>query len=220
MENLSSNVQWKPNGVIVVDSVEVDTYDENINNVQIRQSFVRQYAGKQVESNFRDSLFSVEELGIETQDFTQDRVTWIPANLEHTKKDVQKALKEVENACIYRVLSFDPILEDGQIRVLKNGLTGDALKNFLKENKIKGGEWTEECSEILLDKIAARQLVVYGENNTEGKDADEPVLISGKKQYRALYFSKTYRPDLDLRVEEKQVMPALELASQEVAETV
>lgn len=214
----TTGVKSIPAGPISVD--EIKDSIKGGKEAQIRQTYKKEYASRQVENEFKDSLFDADELGLTKTEYTEERVTWIPVSNKHKVKDVEKALEANPDARIYRVLSLKPIIESGQSRVLSNGLTGEALENFLSENKIKGDVWTAKCSQILLDKIAERQLVVYGENNDADMEADEPVLHNGQKQYRATFFSLTAREDIDLRVETKQEMPGLVLATQEVEEEV
>lgn len=210
---------------VAAGAITVDEIKDSIKGgkeAQIRQKFAKAYPSQKTSNEFKDSLFSNEELEIETTDYTEERVTWIPVGENHTKADVKKKLASVPDATIYKILSHSPIVTSDQQRVLDNGLTGDALTSFLKDNKIKGGEWTEKCSEILYNKIADRQRVVYGEDNDQDKPADEAVLYNGKEQYREVFFSLTARPDMDLRggVVTKQEMPELVLTSAEVEEQV
>lgn len=215
--NNNGKIKAVPAGKITVDEIK-DGYKGR--EAQIRQEFKKSYPSMQASNEFKDSLFSNDELGIEETDHIETRVTWIPVGKKHKPKDVEAALAEVPAACIYRVLSFEPIIPMGTKNVLANGLTGDAFENFITENNLDKEEWDAECSKILLNKIAARQLVVYGENNKDGKDADEAVLYKGMKQYREVYFSLTPREDVDYRVDEKQDIPALVLSSEEVEEKV
>lgn len=213
MENLtvSTALVAQPAGAITVDLIKEGFKGKE---AQIRQTFIKAYPSQKTENEFKDSLFSHEELGIETTDYKEERVTWIPVHEDHTEKDVIKALKAVPEARIYKVLSKNPIVSSDQQSVLDNGLTDAAFKSFVKDNGLKGKkEWDEECSAILYAKIEQAQLI--------RNEDDEEVLFNGAKQYRQVFFSKTYRPDMDLRsVGTKQEMPELILATQEVNEKV
>lgn len=209
-----------PKGPITVDEIK-DSLKKGLREAQIRQVFVKSYPSAKTSNEFKDSLFDNDELGLTTTDHEETRVTWIPVHIKHKTKDVEKALESLPDACIYKVLSHNPIITSDQRRVLENGLSGDAFEDFAETNNLKKTEWDEECSAILLEKISASQLVVYGEDNDQEKDADEAVLFNGRKQFRQTFFSKTARPDMDLRgIQDKQEIPELLLATEEVEETV
>lgn len=216
MENLTAvtNIVAMPTGAITVD--EIKDSIKGGKEAQIRQVFTKSYPKMRTSNEFKDSLFSDEELGIEADDYTEERVTWIPVGKTHKVEDVKAALAKNAESVIYKVLSNNPIVSSDQQRVLDNGLTGDAFDNFLSTNGLNKSEWDEECSKILYDKIASRQLVVYAEGEQEG----QPILYNGKEQYREVFFSKTARPDMDLRTTHtRQESPELVLATEEVKVT-
>lgn len=216
----STGVKAVPTGAITVDEIK-DSLKKGVKEAQIRQLYRKSYASVKTSNEFKQSLFSDDELGLESKDYEEARVTWIPVGMKHKVKDVEKALALMPDACIYKVLSHEPILSSDQIRVLDQGLSGEALEDFLDTNKIKGDDWTDECTKILYNKIAESQLVVFGENHDGPEDADEAVLYNGLKQYRQTFFWKTQREDIDLRVVQgKQDIPELVIASQEVGATV
>lgn len=228
MENVAvatGQIVSVPAGKITVD--EISESIKGGKQAQIRQEYTKSYPSKRISSTMQDSLFSADELGVVNTDYNDIRVAWIPVGDKHKVKDVQNALDKAPNACIYKVLSFKPILDDGQISALNNGLTNEAFENFISTNEdkypqLEGKEmWDADCSTVLLEIIANSQIVRYGESNDAGKDADEPVLLNGKMQYRQTYFSLEARADVDRRnVVEKQSIPDMVLATQNVSEEV
>lgn len=212
----TATVRAIPAGAITVDSIG-DSFKKGLKEAQIRQVFTRAYAAVKTSNEFKDSLFSNEELGIETTDYEETRVAWIPCGLKHKVKDIEKALAAVPEARIYKVLSYEPILTEDQKNVLVNGLTGESFENFCEVNNLDKEEWDKECSKILLNKIAEAQIVKYGEDHEQ---AGEEILHNGMKQYRQTYFSLTAREDEDYRLSATADTPDLILATQEIAETV
>lgn len=149
-------------------------------------------------NNLRSDLFSNEELGRET--FTEQRVDWIDVPSDATVETVEAVLTNYPSARIFKILSNKPELSDNQERVITYGLSGEAFEEFKATHEIEAEEWNEECAAKMLQVIADSQVVRYGENNTEGKPADEPVLDrKGQLQYRLTLFSKDGQKDIDKR---------------------
>jgi hypothetical protein len=220
MENVvvtTGNVVAVPAGAITVD--EIKDSIRGGKEAQIRQQYKKSYPSQRTSNEFKDSLFSNEELGIEETEYTEERVDWIPVKKGITKVLVEKKLKEVPNACIYKVLSLKPITTSDQTRVLTNGLSGEAFESFKADNDLDKESWDKECSAILYSKIEARQLVVYGENNDQDKPADEAILFNGQRQYRQTFFSLTARADEDWRpaqINAKSDTPDMVLSTEKV----
>ena len=162
-----------------------------------KQAMLRYTTDGLTKSNLKDSLFTAEELG--KQVFESNRVTFIDVPKDATIESVQAKLDQYPSARIYRILNTKPIVDNVMQQVLFNGLRGEAFDNFKATHNIVAEEWNQECANTLMTSITAAQLVVYGENNTENKPADEPVLFEGKKQYRVTYLSLEGQPDIDKR---------------------
>lgn len=204
---------------IAVDEIQ-DSFKKGLRQAQLRQVVISSYPSARIGNEFKDSLYSEEQLGITSTPYQNERVTWIPVAMDATKEQVQADLDKVLNACIYRIISLKPIISSDQKRVIENGLSGDAFADFKLKNNLTKDSWDEECSAIVMNGIADRQTVRYGEGNDAQQPADAAVLFNGKIQYKELAFSMTERADIDLRVEEKQVIPSIALVAEEKEEEV
>lgn len=179
---------------VVVDSIVDNRFRTGEKQAMLRMEVQTGGAG----NNLRDSLFSAEELGRQT--FVEKRVDWIDVPATATVESIQALIDSLPKARIYKILSNSTITTDAQERVIKYGLQGDAFEEFKTQHGITAEEWNEECAKKMLEVISQAQIVRYGENNTEGKPADEPVLDrKGQIQYRVTPFSKTGQKDVDLR---------------------
>lgn len=108
---------------ITVDKVEQDQYKTDLYSAQIRQIVTKVYPSASISNNMSDSLFSVDSFELEGSEFTETRVTWIPVPHGTTAEQVQAKLDACPNAKIYKILSHEPILTDGQEYALEKGLT-------------------------------------------------------------------------------------------------
>lgn len=199
---------------ISVDSIG-DSFKTGLKQAQLRQEVTVLYPSAQIDNEFKDSLYSAAQLGVEETEHTHVRVTWIPVSERTKVSQVAKDLAGFPNATIQKILSHAPIISKSQKNVIENGLTGDAFDDFVEKHGLDKKEWDAECSKVLLNLIADRQMVRYGENNDQGKDADEPILFNGRVQYSENNFCKEYRPDIDLRGEEKQSIESMNIAEVE-----
>lgn len=147
--------------------------------------------------NSRDQLYSVAELGKTA--YISNRIDWIEVPAGATVESVQADLDKHPLARIARKISSKPILSNVQEQVLFNGLSGEAFEDFKKVNGIEAEAWNQDCANIMFAKIKDQQIVRYGEGNTEGKPADEPVLYNGQIQYRITRLSLKGEPDIDKR---------------------
>lgn len=177
---------------VIVDSIVDNKFKEGA-----KQAMLRYVTDGLTKSNLKDSLFSDEEL--EKQIFESNRVDFIDVPKTATVESVQAELDKHPNARIYRILSSKPVIDNVREQVLMNGLRGDRFEEFKTEHGITADAWNQECATALLNQIAKSQLVVYGENNSEGKPADELVLHNGKQQYRVTYLSLKGQLDIDKR---------------------
>lgn len=113
----------KTYGKITVDNVKPDEYKKNLGSAQLRQTVIKSYPTTQVSNNMSDSLFSIDSFDLEGgKEYSEDRVTWISVPLDATVKQVEDMLSKCADACIYKVLSHEPILTSGQEYALEQGL--------------------------------------------------------------------------------------------------
>lgn len=168
-------------GPILVDHVAASAYKENRNQAQLRQVITRTYAGGRVGNNLQDAFVSAEEFGFAEQPYTENRVAWVDVPTSWDVARVEAHLKTMPKACIYKILSSEPILTSEQ------------------------EAWMDQLSlpdqNAFVQRIADRQLVI--------DSAGEPVLYRGTPQYRATFFSATEKADVDLRSED--VVPRFEV---------
>ena len=120
MENSGIKKEYAP---ITVDKVDADQYKTDVDSAQIRQIVTKVYPSASISNSMSDSLFSADDFDLEGKEFTETRVTWISVPKGTSAADVQAMLDKNPNAKIYKVLSHEPILTDGQEYALENGLT-------------------------------------------------------------------------------------------------
>jgi hypothetical protein len=191
----SSNFQFfsimeKTFGPILVDHVAPSAYKQGRNQAQLRQVVTRAYAGGRVGNDLQDAFVSKEAFGFAEQTYDENRVAWVDVPTSWDVARVEAHLKTMPKACIYKILSTEPILTSDQ-ESWAESLTSEEAKQFVQ-------------------RIADRQLVVDSDNN--------PVLYKGVPQYRATFFSATERGDLDQRSED--VVPRFEVTHSTSAEQV
>ena len=163
---------------ITLDSLGAGEYQkEGTITAQLRQTITKisYYPSKKVDNELSGGLFAASDFGFHEQEFvsTENRVAWIlvPVSFDEARvlAELEKANKA--GACIYRVLSNQPILSDDQ-------------RHAIKEN------WKT------LDAFANSQVMRYPEGHkTEG----EIILVDGSPVYRKTFFWNTERADEDLR---------------------
>lgn len=171
---------------ITVDRVyAAERQKEGFLTAQIRQVVTTKafYPEKKVSSNMRDSLYSNEELGIKSEPYLspENRVDFIQVRTNATVASVQADLNKAyeAGACIYKVLSSEPILDDNQESGLNRGLTTK-------------------------DQYANKQVVRKPtQDSTKGEIITDAY---GLPFYRRTFFSKTSKADQDLRDPKKSYM--------------
>lgn len=150
---------------------------------QIRQTITTKssYPSKKVDSNLQDSLVGAEAFGFESKDYTstEQRVAWVPVPVDYTVSQTNALLATANNngACIYKVLSAAPILDDNQ-------------------------KYSVAIGQRSLDQYADAQAVRYPVNSDTQADgtANKLVLdVNGNVQYRRTFFSGTPKEDVDIR---------------------
>lgn len=132
------------------------------------------YASKKYNSSLQDSLFSEAEFGAETSDYTtsETRVAWILVPENKTETDVRNMLNTMPGACIYKILSNEPILDDNQKQSISSGLK--TLADFANAQAIRYGDNHANAGQLILD-------------------------ADGNVQYRRTFFSKVEKSDEDYR---------------------
>ena len=168
-------------GPILVDHVAPSAYKANRSQAQLRQVITSEYAGGRVGNNLQDAFVSAETFGFSAKTYDENRVAWVDVPTSWTVAQVEAHLKTMPKACIYKILSTEPILTSEQ------------------ENWVDGLSKAEAAE--FVQRIADRQLVI---------DQDEtPVFYKGVPQYRATFFSATAKADVDQRSED--VVPRFEV---------
>lgn len=166
-----------------------DSLKKGNKSIQVKQELttISEYQTKIMNNNFTNISFGQQVDAVNEYSNTEVRVAWIEVSLDAWKNsglsgkelddkiaaDFKEYLKAKPESCIYKILSTEPILTDGQKNAIKNNI-----------------------GNVSIESIGEKQLVKYGKGNpNEG----EPVLWNGKKQYKALFFSETAKSDVDLR---------------------
>lgn len=135
------------------------------------------YPNNTVCNNKQGNIYDVKDFDIEALEpfvATEKRVAWINVPEHLSADDVQRDLGKFEGACIYKVLSNEPILTNSQEAAIE-----------------------DDSNDVSIESYCDRQAIRYPESHEK---AGELVLDSNKKvQYRVTYFSPTFVEDQDLR---------------------
>ena len=122
---------------ITVDKVEQDQFKADLFSAQIRQIVTKVYPSASISNNMSDSLFGADKFDLKGSEYSETRVCWISVPHGSTAEQVQAQLDSCPNARIYKVLSHEPILTDGQEYALEQGLTDLAAfenKQLVRDN--------------------------------------------------------------------------------------
>jgi len=143
------------------------------------------YPSKKTTSNMQEGLFDNSEFGFGEQRFVspETRVAWILIPVATTEEQAMERLNaaKAKGACIYRVLSNEPIIDENQKYAI-----GQGLKSY--------------------DDFANSQVSKYPENDEQGRGGQLILDRAGKVQYRRTFFWNTPRADEDLRGNGKEYM--------------
>jgi hypothetical protein len=132
-------------------------------------------------------LFDGVDFG-EPKEYPEERVAWLKVPKGTTVEEVEKTLKKYPNACIYKILSSNPILTSSQKQSMENGLNTLTIADYAEKQKVI--------------------------DTKTGKAA----LFNGKEQYRVTFFSKNLKEDEDNRLGGTQIAtPQTTHTSEEVA---
>lgn len=169
-------------GPITVDKVFTGNFQKaGTLSAQIRQEVTTTslYPSKQGTKASDDALFSNADFGFTEMPYssTEKRVHWLNIPLGKTVADVEAELAAHPKARLVKTLSNRPIINSDQQYAIN---TGSAT----------------------LDTFADTQVVRYPEGTVQqGVDVSGQIVLdkNGKVQYRAISFSTTDKPDVDLR---------------------
>jgi hypothetical protein len=165
-------------GTLEVDDIYVSDFQtEGTVTMRLSQTVTLKvdYPSKQVENSHQNNPFNVKDFGFKAKPFENKSVrkAFLDVPEGTTPAKAKKVMKQEvathgeENCRIYRVLSSQPVLTDGQERMIAKG-------------------------KLALNKVAARQLVIY-------EDTGMPIIHEGKVQYRATFYTNTGVDDQDTR---------------------
>lgn len=173
--NAISNVTTR--SPLVVEEVKVSNFQKaGTKTAVLRQTVetVSTYPSKSVSSDLQDNVFGMEDFGFESQEYTSTRsnVAFIDVPENSTIESVQAKIDSFPKACLYRILSNEPILTNNQKYSITAGLK--TMDDYANSQVVRFGEGTVNAGSLLLD------------NNQ-------------KVQYRAVFFSSQHKEDIDRR---------------------
>lgn len=150
------------------------------------------YPSKQVATNLSDNLFTAQEFGFAEQEFTstETRVAFLDVPEKTTKEVIQARLIVNPNACIYRIMSNQPILTEGQHYAVDKNICDFDL--FADAQVVRESE---------ADHTGHRNLIL-----------DK----NGKVQYRRVFFKLSTQNDMDYRTKESDDYYASDIVKMEL----
>jgi hypothetical protein len=192
-ENIEISSVVVERGPITVDEVRASLKrnpdgSPNRETAQLRQMTIRHYPSGKIGNNLQDGLYDAEDFGFQDRKAESVRMAFIDVPVGTSREEVEAMLARHPDACIYQILSDKPILSNTQEQGIAAGLvTIDdiAFGRPGPDGLRKGG-----------------QVVRYGKspNIPEGKTANDYVPSpAGNIQFRATFFSKTFKEDIDRR---------------------
>ena len=182
MSNINAGPKHtKKKSAITLDRIYVAEFQKSGTiTAQIRQviTTISEYPGKQTETDMQQNIFSNSEFGFTGQVYTntENRVAWLLVPVGTTEEMVNKKLVAANEAgaCIYRVLSNQPILDAHQKYAVSVGLNGATLDTF-----------------------AVPQVLRFPK--THAKEGQISLDANNKVQYRRTFFWTSPKADIDLR---------------------
>lgn len=136
------------------------------------------YPSKRVDSNLQDNIFSTSDFGYSEKEYSYDKkmVAWIDVPENATIEEVKARLAKLPHACIYEIKDNFPILTDGQLHSITEGLKSK-------------------------DDFANSQVVRHGSDDIEGRWVAGDLALDnlGRPVYVARFFSSTDKEDIDKR---------------------
>lgn len=128
---------------VIVENLFVSKHQKGSTlTAQLRQyiTTVIEYESIAITNEFSDNPFSQEEFGIEpeTREVTESRVAWINVPEDTTLEEVQDRLDAHKECRIFRVLSSEPILTEGDKAAIESGVLtyhDKGLKQIVKNRQ-------------------------------------------------------------------------------------
>jgi hypothetical protein len=178
-------------GAITVEKVEASQYQKaGTLTATLRQeiTITSEYPSKRVGNSMQDSLSPIEDYGFETTTFIskENRVAFPNVAAGTTLEQANALIAASPQACLYKVLANEPILNEDQLYAIQTDLRTK-------------------------DQFANSQVVRYPADH----DVSPNQIIkdpNGNVQYRAVFFSKTAKQDQDWRTAEVAAYVSPEIA--------
>lgn len=156
-----------------------DFQKEGTQTAELRQSIKTKafYPAMAVSNDLQDNVFSAkEDFGATEKEFenVENRVAWIDVPHGTTVEEVQAKLAPHSGACLYKMMSNKPILTSQQKYAIDNPELDVDMNTFANTQVVR----------YPADHASAGQIVTD---------------VNGKVQYRAVFFSKVVKEDVDSR---------------------
>jgi hypothetical protein len=182
MTNTDSNGIKKQYGHITCDKVINEIENAKTAVAVLRQVVTSTYPNVRPGSSKSSALFSAEDFGGEEQSYEQQRTALVKVPLQATKEQVEAKLRQLENPCIYRVMSYnvEDVLTEEQISAINQGISNKTFDDY-KESLT----------------------AVYPEGDEK---AGQKILRNGMSFFRNTFFSDTAKADIDHTVEQFAAM--------------
>lgn len=185
----------RESGIITLDRLYANTFQkEGTLTAQLRQivKVKSYYPTKKTASDMQEGLFTTAEFGFAEQEFVnvENRVAFllVPANATEAMIQAKLDAANAKKACIYRVLSTEPILDENQRYAVDNHL-----------------------NDMTLDRVANSQVMRYPAGHEQEQQL---ILWKGVPQYRRTFFWNSPMADQDARSAD----PAKQYVSPEIQE--
>lgn len=183
-------------GSITVDDVYVSDFQKDgTKTAQLRQVVTTKsyYPSKQISNDLQDNPFDMDDFGFEEQEFTneENRVCWIDVpTIINSKDDVLAKLPA--GSTLYKMMSNHPILTSNQSYAIDENIA--TMETFANRQVIRFAEGHADAGKLVLD-------------------------ANGKPQYRAVFFAKTVKTDIDKRTSDPEDFYATEEITAELTGT-
>lgn len=93
-------------GLLIVSAIGAHAFKKGIFQAEVRQTVTTEYPSMRVGNSNSDLLFGLDKFKLpEGQKFESTRVAFLPIPSEMSIEEVQKAIDEQKNACIYGIRS-------------------------------------------------------------------------------------------------------------------
>jgi len=161
MENSNGISKKTTVGPLKLERVYKNQYQkEGTQTAEFKQTVttVSSYPSKSVASSLEDNLFTAEDCGFESQDYTNKstRVAWLNVPESLTEEQVRAKLESNPNAMIQRHYSNHPILSSQQEYGIKSGLT---TKDAIAESQLlRYPKGSENEGEVILDRETGKPI--------------------------------------------------------------